>query len=186
MRNLKHCILTALVSCLALGLAASPVLAESRNLSKVPGYVDGSVFVDLVGDDDVTVEVSIHGALLKALASVDPDLKELVGDLESLHAVVLELQDGSSIDRIRERMREMEKNLLGRGWERLARVRDDDSEVKVLVLNDEEAILGLVVLVAGDEDEVIFANVAGRVNLAAIAKIGESFNVPGLDEINGE
>ena len=49
------------------------------------------------------------------------------------------------------------------------------------------AILGLVVMVAGDDNEFVFANIAGTLNLAAIAKLGESLDIPGLDELgNGE
>ena len=117
------------------------------------------------------------------LASVDPDLEDLVGGLESIHAVILEAEDDGTANRILDLMRATERRLMGQGWERLARVRDDESEIKVLVLNDEEAILGLVVMVADDDHEFVFANIAGELNLAAISAIGESLDIPGLDEL---
>ncbi len=188
MRNTKVSLVIAVASCLLLlMLVSSPAVAEKKDLDKVPGYVDGAAFVELAGDEAVTVEISIHGALLKVLGSVDPDLDELVGGLESIHAVILEAENDETATRILDLMRRIERRLLAQGWERLARVRDDEAEVKVLVLNDEEAILGLVVMVAGDEHEFVFANIAGTLNLAAIAALGESLDIPGLDQLgNGE
>ena len=184
MRNTKVSLAIAVASCLLLQmLVSSPVVAEKRGLDKVPGYVDGEAFIELAGDDAVTVEVSIHGALLKVLASVDPELEELMGGLESIHAVILQVKTDEMSAQILDLMRRTEGRLMGRGWERLARVRDDEAEVKVLVLYDEEAILGLVVMVASDENEFVFANIAGELNLAAISAIGESLDIPGLDEL---
>ncbi len=184
MRNTKVSLAIAVASCLLLQmLVSSPAVAEKKSLDKVPGYVDGAAFVELAGDDAVTVEVSIHGALLKVLASVDPELEELMGGLESIHAVILQVEDDGAYERIRELMRQTERRLMGQGWERLARVKEDETEIKVLVLNDEEAILGLVVMVASDENEFVFANIAGELNLAAISAIGESLDIPGLDEL---
>ncbi len=77
---------------LLLALLASPAVAQKTSLERLPGYVDGAAFIDLVGDDAVTVEVSIHGSLLKALLGVDPDLKAMAGGLESIHAVILEIE----------------------------------------------------------------------------------------------
>ena len=182
MRKTKISLALAIAGCLLLVGLASPAVAESKSLDRLPGYVDGQAFVDLAGDDAVTVEISIHGALLKALASVDEDLEGMVGGLESIHAVILEVENDEATRRIRELMREIERKLLAQGWQRLARVKEQDAEIKVLVLNDDEAILGLVVLIAG-EDESVFANVAGKLDLSAIAKIGESFDIPGLDEL---
>lgn len=184
MRDTKVSRVIAVAGCLLLlVLVSSPAVAEKKDLSKVPGYVDGAGFIELVGDEAVMIEVSIHGALLKVLASVDPELQELVGGLESIHAVILEADDDKTAARILDLMRRTERRLMGQGWERLARVRDDETEVKVLVLNDDKAILGLVVMVAGDDKEFVFANIAGTLNLAAIAAIGESFDIPGLDEL---
>ncbi len=187
MRNPKVSLVIAVASCLlVLMLVSSPAVAEKKNLDKVPGYVDGAAFVELAGDDAV-VEISIHGGLLKMLASVDPELEEMAGGLESIHAVIVEAENKETNRQLVDLMRRTESRLMGQGWERLARVKDDETEIKVLVLYDEEAILGLVVMVIGDDDEFVFANIAGTLNLAAIAAIGESLDIPGLDELgNGD
>ncbi len=188
MRNTKVRLVIAVASgLLLLMLVSSPAVAEKKSLDKVPGYVDGAAFVELAGDDAVTVEISIHGGLLKMLASVDPELEEMAGGLESIHAVIVEAENKETNRQLVDLMRRTESRLMGQGWERLARVKDDETEVKVLVLYDEEAILGLVVMVAGDEHEFVFANIAGTLNLAAIAALGESLDIPGLEQLgNGE
>ena len=183
----RNLVATTAVCLLLLALFASPAVAQKTSLERLPGYVDGAAFLDLVGDDAVTVEVSIHGSLLKALLGVDPDLKAMAGGLESIHAVILEVEDQDTAAKIKDLMRQIESKLMSKGWQRMFRVKEEDAEVKVLVLNDEEAIHGLVVLIAGDDDEFVFANIAGILDLAAIAKIGESFDIPGLDELgNGD
>ena len=168
-------------------LILSPALAESNPLEKIPGYVDGSAFVELAGDDATTIEVSLHGALLKALAGIDPELSEIIGGLESIHAVVLEIEDSDTADRVRDLMSRTEKKLIGQKWERLARIKDGESVIKVLVLNDEKAIRGLTIMVAEfDEDQIVFVNIAGEIDLAALAKLGEQLDIPGLDQLGGE
>lgn len=188
----------------ALGLAAallalSPVSAAPAKPSPGEGFVDSSVFLELAGDDAVLVEVSIPGPLIKALTKIDPELHQLAGGLDSIQAVVVSLsgpgvdddrdEDSGPIPELLSKARrvvvEQEKRLLARGWERLARVRDPESEVRILVLNDEEIIRGLVVMVIDkDEGQVVFVNIAGELDLGALEAIGEQFDIPGLEELS--
>ncbi len=172
---------------LLLFVALAPALALAGSGKRSPGFVDGTEFIDIAGDESVTVEVSIQGALLKALTGIDPELAKLAGGLESIHAVILQLDDKDVAKRVADMMRQTERGLLKRNWERLAIVKDHGSEVRVLVLNDEETIQGLVVMVADtEEDQMVFANISGVIDLAAISRLGESLDIPGLDKLNLE
>jgi hypothetical protein len=163
--------------------AAGPLEAGQR--SRPPGFVDGSILIDLAGEDALTVEISLHGALLKAITGADPELKNLAGGLESIQAVILDLEETPSSSKIREQVEEIQKELRRQGWQRLARVKEAGAVINVLVLNDEETIQGLVVLVVDESDQqVIFANVAGVLDLAAIERLGEEMDIPGLDDLN--
>jgi len=174
----------ALVALLALAVAP---MALADELDEVPGYVDGTPFIDLVGEGAVSVEITLQGSLLQALTGFDEELQRLAGGLESIHAVVLDLkkEEGRAVavDRIKELIATTERRLRKSGWQRLAMIREDDGEVRVLVLNDDENIQGLVVMISG-KDEVVFANVAGVLDLAAIQAIGESFDIPGLERVD--
>jgi hypothetical protein len=164
--------------------ALAVTVAAAADPARIPGFVDPQAFIDLFGDDAVTVEVSLRGALLKALSGLDPELAATTRGLESIQAVILELGDSPRAERARALVRDTEQRLMRAGWERLARVQDEGAEVKVLVLNDEEAIQGLVVLVVDlDEGNVVFANVAGAIDLSAIARVGDDLDLPGLDQI---
>jgi len=155
---------------------------------KHPGYVDGSVLLSLAGEDTGSVEVTLHGPLLKALMSFDPELKELAGELESIHAVVLDMDedDTGRWKKGRELLLRTEKDLLSRGWDRITKIQDEGANVSVMVLSDEETIGGLVVLVSGEDGELVFANIAGNIDLAAISKLGEKLDIPGLDDLEDE
>jgi hypothetical protein len=78
--------------------------------------------------------------------------------------------------------------LLKKNWVRLAKVRDGSEQVSVLILNDETSIRGLTVMVSdsGPGGSFVFANVAGLIDLAAIQRLGEQMNIPGLDQIRSE
>jgi hypothetical protein len=161
------------------------VYADDGAKVKHPGFVDGSAFLALAGEDTTTVEVNLHGSILRAVLAFDPELKELVAGLESIHAVILGYEENGRAAKALDLMRRTERKLIDRDWEVLTRVKDGESNVTVLVLNDEESIQGLVVLVAdAGGHEVVFANIAGTVDLAAIAKLGESLEIPGLDQVD--
>lgn len=181
MTNFRNTWIVAICAAL-LGVAATPAVAADEVHPR--GFVDPSAFIDIVGDDAVTVEVSLGGALLKVLTGFDPELKKLAGGLESIRAIVLSPGDAAHAARIRALIASTQEQLKKKGWQRLARVQDSDAEVQVLALSDAETILGLVVMIVDHEEgEVVFANIAGKLDLAAIAAIGEGLDLPGLDRL---
>jgi len=179
-RFLRHAAAIAVLAAVAFpAAAADPV-------DKIAGYVDGSEFVRLVGEDSVSVEINFRGALLRAVTRFDPDLSALVSGLESIHAVILTLDDDETTEALRAKVGEKYRQLAGRGWERLGLVRGEGQQVQVLVLNDEETIRGLVVMVVDEnEKQMVFANVAGILDLARIEQIGKSMDLPGLTDLHG-
>ena len=171
-------------------LTASTARAGDPDSSRIPGYIDGSAFADLADEGSKIVEVNIAAPLLKALSRAAPskdgeDVGELLRQLQSISAVIVELdKNPARIERAAKLVREMENRLKRERWERLARVRDKDQKVGVFVRNDDKVIDGLVVLVLDeDEGQVVFANIAGVIDLARIGKLGEKLNVPGLDAL---
>lgn len=176
-------------ACAAL-LTVAPAAAAA-----VPGCVDSKDFLEIAGDEAVSVEVSLGGPLLRILTKGNPELSEQAGGLESIQAVILDLSgdveldeiDPALVDRARELIASTQTRLKRGGWQRLARVRDGAEEVQVLVLSDDEVIQGLVVMVLDrNEGQMIFANLCGVLDLAAIQAIGEEINIPGLDELDSD
>ena len=171
--------------CLFLG---SPVLGESKKDPPGPGFVDGTELIDIVGDDAVVVEVSLGKSLLRMMTGADPDLKQQLGGLESIYALIVDLSDPQTAELARAEVRKIERRLVGDGWERIARIKESDAEIKVLVLlHDDEMIEGLVVMVFSLEDDepvLVFANIAGLIDMAALEDLGEELDLPGLGELD--
>ena len=168
---------------LLIGLALSPVLAADKG----PGYVDPDTFIRIAGDDRVLVQVSISEALLRMITRSDPDLKRVAGGLKSIEAVVLDLSRNGAAEDAHAALLDTENRMLRDGWERLVLVREDDGEVRILILPQDDKIQGLTVLIVNRGDgTMIFANIAGSVDLASLEELGDVFDIPGLDEIDVE
>ncbi len=169
-------------------LAAGPLWAQAKAYTKILGFVDKDRFTGLVGEDDVQIEVWLPGSLLQIVKAVDPELGDLVGGLELAQAVVIETEDGETARKLAERVRSTESWLLKRGWVRLAKIKDGSEHVSVLILTDDETIRGLTVMVSdsGPGGSFVFANVAGVIDLAAIQRLGQKMNIPGLNQLESE
>ena len=170
--------------CGAIVLTAVPAIAEDS-----PGYVDPKAFLELAGDDNLDVEVTIGPAMVRLMSSAiresEPDLYEALQGLVGLYTAIIDVSDASLRARgdalVRDTIGKLEKG----GWDRLARVRDESSNLNVLIHGlDEETIDGLLVLILDKGDEtVVFVNLHGKIDLAHLQAIAEQMDVPGLDEI---
>lgn len=172
---------------LAAALAVAAGLPARAFDVKHPGYVDGEEFLKLAGDECELVEISLPGSLLQMfcapLRKQEPELAEVACGLEWVGAVIVGFEDcGIDPAVVRGLLDRTEKKLLSRGWERLARVREPGTEVKVLVLNNDSTVTGLVVMVF-EEDQIVFTNVAGDLDLEKLGELGERMDIPGLEDI---
>ena len=175
---------------LALG-AAICLLAATGGQSPVAagnGFVDPEPFIELGGEDDLTLEISISGALLKmisaGLAGADKDLADTVAGLHSIHAVILTMDTEAKQLRGQELLRATEKRLRRGAWDRIARVNDDEGNLSVWILGTEETVDGVTVLIRGKQDgELVFVNIDGIIDLARLEELGETLNLPGLENL---
>jgi hypothetical protein len=173
---------------LVVGCAVGQAPAAKPELEKLPGFFDCAVFKEIGdGDEPLRVEINLSGPLLDVITrSLGEELGPALGGLEALHAVILQL-DGEARARARETITKTRGALEKKGWQQLAIVREESSEVNVLVLADGEVIRGLLVLVIdADEGEVVCANVAGVIDLAALELFADEIDIPGLDEVDLE
>ena len=167
-------------------VAVSPLPA--KDLSQVPGFVDGGTFLDALGEDSLTLEVRLSGTLLKPLCGLDEELCELVSGIEMIHAMIFDMTkvgESGKHQRAISMIDDIERGLLRRGWERLALVRDQDATVRVLLLISDEIIEGLVVMIT-DEEELVFTNIAGVIDLAKLQELAEKMDLPGLEDVDLE
>ena len=171
---------------LAAVAALSAVAAESPAASH-PGYVDGAVFRTLIDEDKEIVEINLEGPTLQALCSKkddDPESRELFCRLKAIHAVIGSVR-GPAANALT-LVQQIDQKLAASGWQRITRIKDETSWVSVLTHVSADKIDGLVALIFDSEDkEIVFANLAGPVDLNSLGEIGDRLNVPGLDHLPG-
>jgi len=187
MRRIACALAMALVVACAFVPSAFAGPAVPTDLEKAPGYIDGSPFLALATEESELVEISSKGALLQALAQGFPEEESssIFARLKGISAVIAGLDhDPGRTERALKLVRDTGKRLDQAGWERLARVREKDTDVGVFIRSGAKTIDGLVVLAFDrEESKVVFVNIVGVIDLAKIGELGSKFDLPGLDAI---
>ncbi len=172
-------------------LGASVTLTASAETPKVSGgYVDATMFKEMVDESQDVVEVNLEGPILQALAksksedSGDHEADELFAKLKSIHAVIGTVKGSSAAAMAL--VQKTDKALTAAGWQRIARITDSTSSVSVLTHTVNDKIDGLVALIFDTEDkELVFANLEGQIDITKLGEIGRRLDVPGLDQVPG-
>jgi uncharacterized protein DUF4252 len=162
-------------------LAASPASAAA-------GYVDGSTFRALIDENQEVVEVNLEGPILQAVANSkndgDPEAKDLFGKLKAIHAVIGTVKGPAS--EALALVKKTDEKLVSAGWQRITRIKDESSTISVLTHMNGDRIDGLVALIFdADDKELVFANLAGEIDLNRLGEIGDRLHVPGLNNVPG-
>lgn len=180
---------TTLALLVILGASATTTRAETT-VATSGGYVDEAMFRALVDDNQDVVEINLDGAILQALAkngSSDHDTrgtKDVFAKLKSIHAVIGTVKGPA--DAALALVQKTDKRLVAAGWQRVTRISDATSTISVLTHTVNDKVDGLVVLIFDSKDkELVFANLAGEIDVTQLGAIGERFNVPGLDQVPG-
>jgi len=180
----RPCARLAILLAVMLIWAAGAIAADDP-----PGFVDARLFTDLVGDDEIRVEINISPALLRMMAvgvgESDPDLTAAIEGLRGIRVLVIDLSAESVRGGVEQLVKDTVRGVERIGWERLAVVRDESSLVNVLVKGDEEdRVRGLLVLALEKEsNELVFVNLHGLVDLAKLQSLSEEMDLPGLDRV---
>ncbi len=183
---------TRMLTTLALGAVfllwpQSGALAEPTPGANDSGEVDASALRELAGPDGVKVEVNLGGGLLKLLSGAigdgDEEAAELVAGLESVRVLVMNA-DGRRSEQTAAAITKMADGLVRKGWQAVARVKEGGESVNVLLHMDrKDAIDGFVVLISNASDnEIVFVNITGRIDLARIAELAGHLDIEGLEE----
>ena len=184
---------------LALCVLAAPATIAARAETPAPssGFVDGSAFRELLDETQDVIEVDLDGAILQAMAGSgqkrhdgdnrdrdrdDENAKNLFAKLKSIHAVIGTVK-GPAADALA-LVKKTDQRLVASGWQRITRISDATSTVSVLTHTVGGRIDGLVALMFDREDkEIVFANLAGEIDVTQLGAIGERLDLPGLDQV---
>jgi hypothetical protein len=176
-------------------LLAWPALAQDRvDFTKLPGYFDFGDIVDF-SDGEELVEIDIAQPMLGLIARVveyeDEALAELLLNVDHVGVNVFSYHP-DDFDALLGDMEKMAKKLEGDGWDSIVRVRGRDENANIFVKlahgdGDAEepdvALTGVTILVIED-DEAVFANVVGNFGYEEIARLGDHFDIPHLEDMD--
>ena len=169
----------------ALGLLLAVATPMRAQLEEHPGYFPSERF-GLLSSESLSLEINLSGALLGLVAAAlddeDPDFSELVGGLEGIRVRVADAED-LDLEALRSEFGRATSWLQENGWDALLRVREDDEEFYVYTRLDEGEMVGVALLGFEPGDEVIMVNIVGRLDLALLAVLADSLDIPQLDVV---
>lgn len=152
-----------------------------------PGDPSGpaELLPDLFSDDDLQVEINISSVMLRMLAeaarnSDDPSFAEVLAGLDDIQVRVAELRDELE-PTARRQLREATRTLERRGWQAMVRVRDEEDETYIYLLQSGERITGLVVLFA-DDTEAGLVHIRGDIDPRQLGRVAAALDLGTLED----
>lgn len=158
--------------------------AAQEDLTDHPGFVDFSK-LDLFGEDEMAVNVSVKDPMLKLVAEVtrgsDPDLADMLGRLRLIEVRVYEATDTALEVRLR-KIRQIAKDLESRGWETAMTLRSGKSQGFMYLKLADGKPLGLAAAFVGEENEAVFVNIVGEIDPTQVGRLAAKFSLDELAE----
>ena len=162
------------------------VLAADSDLESHPGYVDFSTLTAIAAIEP-TVEISLKAPLLILITNLirneDEEAAEFISKLMRVTVNVFE-SDDIDVDQVAASMSTMAEDLDSAGWDRVVRVREDESHVDIYfrLAPDADAIYGIAIMVA-EPGETVLVNIVGDISTDDISALGRRFDLDELVDI---
>jgi hypothetical protein len=162
------------------------VLAADSDLESHPGYVDFSTLTAIAAIEP-TVEISLKAPLLILITNLirneDEEAAEFISKLMRVTVNVFE-SDDIDVDQVAASMSTMAEDLDSAGWDRVVRVREDESHVDIYfrLAPDADVIYGIAIMVA-EPGETVLVNIVGDISTDDISALGRRFNLDELVDI---
>ena len=162
------------------------VLAADSDLESHPGYVDFSTLTAIAAIEP-TVEISLKAPLLILITNLirneDEEAAEFISKLMRVTVNVFE-SDDIDVDQVAASMSTMAEDLDSAGWDRVVRIREDESHVDIYfrLAPDADVIYGIAIMVA-EPGETVLVNIVGDISTDDISALGRRFNLDELVDI---
>jgi hypothetical protein len=167
-------------------MAAVGMAVAQQSIEDHPGYVELDVLSELV-DVEPHIEILLKGSLLRLAAEAsrteDDELAELLLGLKAIRVEGYRLGVGAGdlAEQLRSAARSITKDLRNRGWDRVAKIREQEAEVYLYVKESGDTIDGLTAMVIDEGGDAVFVNIVGHLDPADVGRIGRKFDIKGLD-----
>ncbi|MDX1379680.1 MAG: DUF4252 domain-containing protein [Xanthomonadales bacterium] len=158
-------------------LLALPAFAQEDALRDLPGYIDFGRLSQTYGEPKV--EIALGEPLIQFVSALsaedEPETAEL---LRKLRGVSVRVYDtAGEPDAALAQIHEVSSMLQSQAWAPIVRVREEGERVDIYVKMAGEAIDGLVVMAAGDDNEAVFVNVIGSIRPDELQRVMDSFDM---------
>ncbi len=162
---------------------------ENAEIRKHPGYVDFSK-IQVPGDAEESVEIYLQSPILKIAAVVagndDPGLAEMMKNLLLVKVNSFKLR-ATETSKITREMERIERQLNAQNWQKIVRVKGKTDKANIyLKTDDKDRIAGLVVMAIDNNNEAVFVNVVGNIDLSQVSKLGARLDIDELEEIKSK
>jgi hypothetical protein len=165
-------------------LAASPAAAQRSS-----GYVDLKALgqLDRFFERDATMEINVEGALMRMVAAAsraeDPELADLLSRLDGVYVIGYRLPP-HTMDDFDVLSKRMGDSLRRTGWTVIVRYRDDQESTQLFARMKDGKVEGMVVMsVEAGSDQAVFVNIVGDIDPEQIGRIGQKFQIGGMDRM---
>ncbi|MHB1688072.1 MAG: DUF4252 domain-containing protein [Ignavibacteriaceae bacterium] len=179
MKNLIKIFLTIFIS------ASVVTLAQKKDdYSKYPGYFDFGNLSRFIQGDNVT-EVNIDSHLLNMMSESsnnnDDDMSRIVHGLKLVKVYSFDVKSNEKKELL-SKMNEMDNDLTSKNWDRIVKVKEPGEYTFVYIKStgDNKEVSGIVVSTFDRDGKATFVNIVGNINMDAIGKLSEKFNLPSL------
>lgn len=174
---------------MVLMFASASIFAQKTDYSKDPGYLDLSWTSAYSGEKGS--EILVEQGLLKMLAKMAKEQSaDLVKQLENLKLVRMNSfpVTDENAKQVESKINSIDKDLLGRDWERIARTKSNNEIRNIYVkTSGSEKFLGIVITTLNTKLKgASFVNVVGEIDPELIGKLAKGLNIPQLGHLNGE
>ena len=162
------------------------VLAADSDLESHLGYVDFSTLTAIAAIEP-TVEISLKAPLLNMITNLirseDEEAAEFISKLTRVTVNVFE-SDDIDVDQVAASMSTMAEDLDSAGWDRVVRIREDESHVDIYfrLAPDADVIYGIAIMVA-EPGETVLVNIVGDISTDDISAFGRRFDLDELVDI---
>ena len=166
------------------------MFAQEENYTNEPGFVDFGT-LSLFNEDDLVTEILIEEKLLRMVAKFtddeeEPELTNLLGGLKLIKVNTFEVNSDNTMQ-ILEKIKSIDKDLRGKKWDRIVKTKSKNEATNVYVKTaGEDDFVGLTIVTMDGGNEATFVNIVGSIDLGTINKLGDKFDIPGLDDIKKE
>ena len=167
-------------------IAGANLFAQETDYSKYAGYANFGNLSAMEDGEEVT-EILIEEKLLRMVAKFtkdDPELSDLIGGLKLIKVNTFEVTPSNS-EELMNRAKSIDKELMSKNWDRIVKTKSkgEVANVYIKTAGDEEFI-GLTVVSIDEGGEAAFVNIVGNINMDALGKLGQKFDIPGLDDVH--